>query len=947
MFDNGRQVTIPACNSETGCFMAAIKSLINLLTLLFALLYSGELFSSYAIQEGAKTHLRWILAADRKQLVIKKRGNLISIMTLNNNLYSKLKKDIEHIPLDNKYISGVKFNDSYDNNALSIDISLPNSKVEFFTFYRDKDNKYVIDFWKDNIDDISDSNLSTTINEIESKVSATSTNSKERTKETSSATTNLKVGNVYLKPKTPVKSRGIASINKPSDTIISKAQNKKNTVVSKPKKHNSEYLDFRYGAPFYWDYAPLAPNFDPLLDIASKTPEYFYPIEDREYKKNKKEAHLQLSINMYRKQKWGLMYKSISLYEQEYKKDINFQVNEYLKANALLRDNINKGNRVPSRPAINILKNLEERSTVYNLKKSVMKYLLQYYISNKEYVGSLKLSKKLFVVSKKEFDYDESKTAMEATLFSLAKLNQLSKIREILADKKLSKFISKERALVYRIYTYMKFGNIDDAIRVYEKNAPALAKPIHNSVVFNLGEAYFRKGKFKKSIKLFDEFISDHSYHSYSSKTRVRLALIYELIGRENSGASILYKNAINRSSYFEDSLEARIRYVALRNIRKKKPSKNDIETRVFLDIDKNKKKAISKNIKKILWITRLRIFITDKEYKKALAYLEALPIDSLKPSEKVVFRADGAEVIFGIISEHYRKGRYADVVKTWNTYKNKYVYAVANDPHINFLVGRSYLHLGLYDAFDNIHKRFAGLSGTYSKTYPLWIKRSSTLEKSSVNQELEVIKYMHMNNWNLANKSLKKLISANPSYVKVKYYKGIVSFNTEDYTGAVDSLEDFLSKDNSSSLLDHNEIAGVISAYSESLYNLGQFSKFAKVSKALLRDIESYRGKNNKIDGVKAKIIYLNIEILASQKTKGSYAELEREINNFLSLYKNTKYDSRVRYLLGLSYISNNKIRDGKKVLDGIISNSSTPSYLRKLAKSELATLSMREKSL
>ena len=100
-----------------------------------------------------------------------------------------------------------------------------------------------------------------------------------------------------------------------------------------------------------------------------------------------------------------------------------------------------------------------------------------------------------------------------------------------------------------------------------------MTKPIAKEFLFNVAEAFFRKGKYKKSIQLFDEFLKYYSSSSQSSKASLRIALSFEMLDKKIPQTLKLYQNTINKSNLFEDSYEAKLRYVALRSIRKIKKS--------------------------------------------------------------------------------------------------------------------------------------------------------------------------------------------------------------------------------------------------------------------------------------------------------------------------------------------------------------------------------------
>jgi hypothetical protein len=220
---------------------------------------------------------------------------------------------------------------------------------------------------------------------------------------------------------------------------------------------------------------------------------------------------------------------------------------------------------------------------------------------------------------------------------------------------------------------------------------------------------------------LIEEFARLPVEVEYASEFRYRNPIINSedlVIAISQSGETA---DTFNRSQDSLVSAEARIRYAALRSVRKIDPKEADLENRAFMDIDENIK--LTNKHKNLLWLVRLRSFIVDGNYTKALAYLSALPLTGLKPVDRRVFQADGAEVVYGIIQGLYENSEYSKVVKEWNRFKDNYVRKVANDPYMNFIVGKSYLNLGLYDGFEELYKDFKKLAESPVRSFPLWVK--------------------------------------------------------------------------------------------------------------------------------------------------------------------------------------------------------------------------------
>ena len=354
------------------------KALPKLLFFAFSILLAKGVFATVFEQEQTRTHLRWNFFIPKDTLVLEKKNTKVFLKTLNSNFYKEFEKILHKLNLNSRYIKGFEsLPPSQDeHNVSTIIVELSDPSVEIFGFYRDREEKYVLDFWKDN-------------KKLEFQKTG---NIKEGAKE--------KISKLYKKPHQELKEKKKENL-KQSSPARAPAQ----IVSQEPKKEKgkpkSMFRDYRYGATFVWDYPELKPKLEKIVDISRKTVEYFYPIKDRDFKKNKKEAHNQLTINLYRKKKYGLMYKSIKLYREQY--DEYSELNEYLKANAILRDNIKTGNAESLKMAINILINIEKGTNNYELKKAIMKYLIQYYMDNKESIEALKVAKRSYVASKGKF----------------------------------------------------------------------------------------------------------------------------------------------------------------------------------------------------------------------------------------------------------------------------------------------------------------------------------------------------------------------------------------------------------------------------------------------------------------------------------------------------------------------------------------------------------------
>jgi len=899
--------------NETGSFISMKKRSNKLLTLfittLVVLLSVSETFSQVMNQEKAQTHLRWNIFTDKENLVIEKRGTRLLLKTLNTTFFNEIAAKIKTLPQENRYIKSVKVSvPGETNNVSTIEVVMAD-EVEVFSFFRDRDKKHVFDFWK----------------EDEDKIKPLAQNQEQK--------------KLLLKKKALTK---VAAKRKA--TPVKKAAPPK-PVVKKAIVRNPEYRDFRYGASFVWDYDGFGPELPKTLNLETKTPEYFYPIKNRDYNKDDKEAHLQLALNFYRKKKYGLMYKSIKLFQEKHGVDESADFVEYLKANAIIRDHIAGGNREPLKMAINMLSSIAGRSKNYELQKAIYKYLLSYYQKSKEFVESLAIAKRFYVKSKQNFDYEESQYAALAILHSLTELNQVDKVAAVINEDTIKKIIPKSTLLAYQIYVYFKMGDMKKVLAVYRAKKSGLTKPIDGSILFNVAEALFRKADYQSAISVFDDFLSHYSFHPASSAARLRLALGYDIMEKDIDQTIVLYKNAINRSQDPIISSEARIRYAALRSIRKKTLEKADLENRAFLDIDENIN--LTRDVKKLLWLTRLRGFIVDEKYGKALTYLSALPLTSLASVDKRVFEADGAEIVYGIIRNSYLKSDYSLVVKDWTRNKDRYVSKVANDHYLNFIVGKSFLKLGLYDAFNDLYAGFKKLSKTPSRSFPLWIDRPQEDNSEVMLLELEVAKNLELKNWDLVKRGIGQLRNIDNLNNKINLYSGTMNFKQKAYKAAAIDFEKFLSRSQSQSIFDPMDLANMVVMYTDSLYELGMLSKFQNVADAILSDTDNYAPKNPFMKNMRERLEYLSIEIEAGKGTASAYLKMEPRIVSFKKAYPTSDYAGRMNYLLGMAFAKNKKVEEAKKLFQELLESEVTPASVKELVRSELSLMAIKERTL
>ena len=984
---------------RTGCFvkMCPVKKFINFLTIFFIMFISLENFSdaqSILDQEKASTYLRWNLFTGRDQLQFDKKGNKVTIRTLNSGVYASIKGELSQLKTDATYIKNVSYfdQDPVLANVSTIEVELVNDNVEMFSFYRERDKKYVLDFWVDgdsvslkkaalkkapasvatasNVEDSAKEKSVDVVKEApvtakESKEAKAEVLKEEAASREGKEFKDIKIEKVSLKPRKKLSTK----VDK--DTLIDEKNEKLaqtvkddsvlSNIVVDPNKLEAKselelqteesdskkpYRDFRYGSTFIWDYDPIIPAYKQIVDLKTKLPEVFFPIANRNFKKDEKEAHLQLTINLYRKKKWGLMYKSIKLFQEKYGVNAEGELIEYIKANSILRENIDSTNPELFKNGITMLIKLSEKSESYEFRKALYKYLLAYHYQNGDLLRMLQMAKNYFAETRNNFDFEESIVPAEVMLNTLAKLGQLDQIRELSQEKTIKKIVPAQLLFAYQSYSLLRAGDIDGVISLYEKNKASLAKPIDPVMMYNTAEAYFRSGKYVEAMNMYQEFVKNYSHEFVASNANLRIALCSDLLDRNYNETLELYKRSIDQSIDSSISYESRIRYVAFRSVRKYVLDDRDKEIRIFLEQDKNSKTSIDKNITKLLHQVRLRTLIVDEKYKDALAYLSLIPTISMMRVDARVFEADGAEIIHGYIGELYKNAEYSQVIKAWQIYKDKYVDKVAQDAMINFLVGSSYIKLGLYKGFDEVYANFDLLKNTAKRSFPIWVKRDNTQKVGDLLGELTILKDIKLKNWDLVQKNIADFEKRLPKYNKTSYYKGLAAYNQKNYAEAVTQFENFFSRQEQRLIYDPSDVADLIRAYTDSIYETGKTDKFLKVSEAILSDTKNFGTNNAYIQNVRERIAYLGIEI-ASASAKDSYMLFEKKILDFKKSYPKSAYSGRVSYLLGQAMVTNQKVKEGREIFTGLVNDKETSEYIRDLAKSELSLLNIKDKTL
>lgn len=881
-------------------------------------------------QENLKTHLRWNMQVPRDQVYVVKKDQMLLIESVNLELFDQLTADLLKIKKANQYIESIKYSkENFPATPATISVQLKDPSVELFSFYREADRKYILDFW------------------INTDLVSEKTAALKKSLEPLPDVPKLQKKPASKKIIAEVKKADVPVVNPKEDVLTRKSPLLPVLEVVAPvanlEKTNPEYRDIRYGASFFWDYPQMIPSLEKDINLASKTPEAFYPIKDRVNLDDAKEAHMQLTINFYREEKWGLMNKSITLYQQKYGRDSNYVLNEFIKANALLKGNLAKPNRGITQSAMVMLSNLKDLTDDYELKSSILRYLIQYSVEVKDHVRSLELSKQLFVESRAQFDHTMVIQAALTILHSLGELKQVDKIHEFLSDKKLASILPPQMEMAYTSFAMLAKGESKEIIAKFKSIEKSLARPIHPAILYNVAESYFRHAEYDAAIKIYDEFLATYSYLLQAPYARLRLALAYEILDRPADQNIVLYKNAIDRSTSSEIRYEAKLRYVAYKLTRKINPTDEDREAEVFMEQSPDEKKAIGPDLRKLLWLVRLRLFITSKEYDKALSYLTSIQLDALKPSERRVFEGDGAEIVFGLIQEAYMKEDYAKVVKLWEIYKDKYETKVAKNLYMNFVACEAFIKLGLFKSYDRALASFKKISGEETRTFPIWINRVKSTNLDQMTEELNLIRLIAEADYKGASSILANYPVSLRDSINYPYYEGVVHFHQKQYKDAVINFEKVLVRQNPKNQLTPRQTADLLMGYVESLYQLNDQNQFKTIVQALIKDINN--SKSAPILNIAERINYLLIETYVGDSAP-EWMEIEMLSKVFREKFQKSPYTSRVSYLYGLSLIKNAKVSEGKEVLTLLTKEKGVPSHIKEMCRSELATIELSKRN-
>ena len=136
-------------------------------------------------------------------------------------------------------------------------------------------------------------------------------------------------------------------------------------------------------------------------------------------------------------------------------------------------------------------------------------------------------------MTKEDYDTEGLVESLNGIIFSLSQLNQYDKIYMLLEDKEVEKYLDKIKIAEYKIFNNLYNKNYEQALSIFKEVKPSIIEKMPASILFNIGETYFRKGDYAKSAKMFDQFVKDYSYEKKSAEARLRIALCYDLMAKK------------------------------------------------------------------------------------------------------------------------------------------------------------------------------------------------------------------------------------------------------------------------------------------------------------------------------------------------------------------------------------------------------------------------------
>jgi hypothetical protein len=190
-------------------------------------------------------------------------------------------------------------------------------------------------------------------------------------------------------------------------------------------------------------------------------------------------------------------------------------------------------------------------------------------------------------------------------------------------------------------------------------------------------------------------------------------------------------------------------------------------------------------------------------------------------------------------------------------------------------------------------------------------------------------------------------LIKKNPTNIKANLFLGRIYNKTKEYKKSILNFEKYISSTKEGFSMPPNELASLIDEYLGSVYEDGDIDKFRKVGAAILNDVNDFKKENKILKNSKERLSYLLIESIFSENTSENFLVLENKIKDFKKRFKDSIYENRTDYILGLSLINNKKENEGAEILKGILKRKKISNHLKELVNSELTLLKINNRTI
>ena len=624
-----------------------------------------------------------------------------------------------------------------------------------------------------------------------------------------------------------------------------------------------------------------------------------------------------------------MLTKAIDLFREQYGDSTHAELIAYIAACALLKSHIRNNDRSIQLTAIKQLRKIAAKTSSRELKVSIARYDLQYNLDNKNYIESIKVAKGLLKEGEKEGSNEIIHRSIEAILFSLAKLNQVEALERFMDEDIVRSWTQNQQSISFKYYSYLKNSDEDKLLKHFQQNEKNMQKPIDSTILFNVAEAYFRKSEYRNALKYFDQYLKDYFHQGAASQARIRLALCYDLLDKNEDQVLALYRKAVDFASDPKVRAEAKLRYVGYSFNRLKSVKKDDLNQLAFLNLTPEEEKALDPNLRKALWQTRLRTYLQINDIEKAHTYFQSIPVGQINLTDREVFLKDYSEVIMGIIRNNFKDENYARVIKDWSIFSSKYSKYIGKNQELLYYVALSYLETGFVDEYKKLGNQIAGLGQTQDY-YPRWLERR---QLNLTPDYFNFIVLVHQKQWSDAVDKLQILMDEKSLSDSLSlFYQGHLHFQQDEFSKAVDSYEKLMISGLFKEL-PSQKWSRLLGEYLDGIRKVESDENFQKKSKAVILALDE--GFPQYLD----RYYYLLAESYAKNKIK-NLQSIQSVFEIFNQRYTKSSYFSRVRYLYGSSLIANNDKEEGIRLFKELMQDADTPSHIKEMTKSELNSL-------